>query len=140
MQHYAMNWANLTSLCRVLKFAIVQIFGNMAHVKQYKHFLFIETSSDAVQDEFGNWVGNGGISRKFISMCREESNGGGTEIQVAGGEYQISSSVIQCPVTCPFVPKGTKVIVANDVDCKDVRIEGVCLNCDPAQLHTRIWV
>ena len=68
----------------------------MAFVKQYPHFLFIEEAGESMQDANGNWT-ECEVSRKFISMCREESDGKGTEYQVAGGEYQKATSVIQCP-------------------------------------------
>lgn len=111
----------------------------MAMVKQYPHYLFIEDAEISVQDEQGNWT-ESTVSRKFISMCREESDGRGTEFQVAGGEYHKATSVIQCPKNCPKVSKGTMIFVANDHDCADVRISGICLNFDPAQLHSRLWV
>jgi len=108
-------------------------------VKQYPHYLFIEEAGESVQDEQGNWT-ECKVSRKFISMCREETDGKGTEYQVAGGEYQKATSVIQCPKNCPVVSRGTKAIVANDQECTDIRISGICLNFDPAQLHSRLWV
>lgn len=111
----------------------------MAIVKQYPHFLFVEDAGESVQDSQGNWT-ECELSRKFISMCREESDGKGAEYQVAGGEYHKATSVIQLPKTCPKVTKGAKVIIANDLECKDIRIAGICLNFDPAQLHSRLWV
>lgn len=111
----------------------------MAMVKQYPHFLFIEVAEDSIQDEQGNWAETQ-VSRKFISMCREESDGRGAEFQVAGGDFHKATSLIQCPKTCPKVTIGTKVIIANDRDCSDVRITGECLNFDPSQLHCRLWL
>lgn len=111
----------------------------MAFVKQYPHFLFMEDSTESIQDADGNWT-ECTVSRKFLSMCREESDGRGTEFQVAGGEYHKATSVIQCPKNCPKVSKGARILVANDPECADVRIEGICLNFDPAQLHARLWV
>ena len=111
----------------------------MARVKQYPHYLFIEVAPESVQDAKGAWVETE-PSRKFISMCREESDGRGAEYQVAGGEYHKETSLIQCPKSCPFVTKGAKVYVANDRDCTDIRISGECLNFDPDQLHCRLWL
>lgn len=111
----------------------------MAIVIQYPHYLFIEIAADSVQNADGSWT-ECEPSRKFISMCREESDGRGTEFQVAGGEYHKATSVIQCPKGCPKVDKGTKIFVANDRECADVRISGICLNFDQAQLHSRLWV
>lgn len=108
-------------------------------IKQYPHYLFIEEAAESVQDEQGNWTEMKPTMR-FISMCRAESDGKGTEYQVAGGEFQKTTAVIQCPKTCPKVSIGSKVIIANDASCNDVRILGVCLNFDASQLHTRLWV
>ena len=126
-------------LPHVRKFATVQICGDMAAVRQYPHFLFIEDAAESVQDAGGNWI-ECESSRKFISMCREESDGKGTEYQVAGGKTQKATSVIQLPTTCPKVAKGAMVVIANDMDCSDIRIAGICLNFDKAQLHSRLWV
>lgn len=110
-------------------------------IKQYPHYLFVESpATDSVQDEDGNWTEETTMSRDFISMCREESDGKGTEYQVAGGDFQKSTSIIQCPKSCPVVAKGTRVFVTNDPDGNDVRISGICLNFDPAQLHSRLWL
>lgn len=92
-----------------------------------------------MQDENGYWTEED-RTIVFLSECREESDGRGTEFQVAGGEYHKATSVIQCPKGCPKVDKGTKIFVANDRECADVRISGICLNFDPAQLHSRLWV
>ena len=126
-------------LPHVRKFATVQICGDMAAVKQYPHFLFIEDAAESVQDAGGNWI-ECESSRKFISMCREESDGKGPEYQVAGGKTQKATSVIQLPTTCQKVAKGAMVVIANDMDCSDIRIAGICLNFDKAQLHSRLWV
>ena len=107
--------------------------------KQYPHYLFIEEAGESVQDSQGIWT-ESETTRKFISMCREESDGKGAEYQVAGGEYHKATSTIQLPKSCPKVAKGAKVIIANDAECADVRIAGVCLNFDPAQFHSRLWV
>ena len=56
----------------------------MGIVKQYPHYLFIEVAPESIQDEKGAWTETE-PSRKFISMCREESDGRGAEYQVAGG-------------------------------------------------------
>ncbi len=111
----------------------------MANVKQYPHFLFIEETPESVQDAAGNWI-ESESSRKFISMCREESDGKGTEYQVAGGKTQKATSVIQLPTTCPMVAKGAMVVIANDMDCSDIRMIAICLNFDAAQLHSRLWL
>lgn len=108
-------------------------------VKQYPHYLFIEDATESYQDELGNWVVSE-TSCKFISMCREETNGKGTELKIAGGDFIKASSLVQCPTTCPIVENGTKIIVADDPDCHNVRISGVSLKFDKGQLHSRLWV
>lgn len=111
----------------------------MARIRQYPHFLFVETPAESIQDENGDWTENA-VTRTFVSMCREEKDGRGQEFATGGGEYHKVTSTIQCPKSCPAVAIGSRVIVANDDSCSDIRISGVVLNCDPAQLHTRIWV
>lgn len=111
----------------------------MATLTQYPHFLFAEVAAESTQDERGNWS-DGEVSRNFISMCRDEPDGKGTEYQVAGGQYVKSTALIQAPVGCPKIEKGAKVIVANDKGCTDIRIAGIVLNFSAGQLHTRIWV
>ena len=111
----------------------------MANVKQYPHFLFIEETPESVQDAEGNWI-ESESSRKFLSRCREESDGRSTEYQVAGGKSYKATSVIQLPKSCQKVNKGARVIIANDIDCSDIRISGICLNFDAAQLHSRLWL
>ena len=111
----------------------------MANVKQYPHFLFVEETPESVQDAAGNWI-ESESSRKFLSVCREESDGRGTEYQVAGGKTIKATSVIQLPKSCPKVDKGARVIIANDMDCSDIRMIAICLNFDAAQLHSRLWV
>ena len=111
----------------------------MAKIVQYPHYLFIVESSESTQDEQGYWT-ESESSRKYLSLCREESDGRGTEFQVAGGKTYKATSVIQLPKSCPTVSKGAKVIIANDIDCSDIRITGICLNFDAAQLHSRLWL
>ena len=111
----------------------------MAKVKQYPHSLFVEEAAESVQDAAGNWT-ESESSRKFLSKCREEPDGRGTEYQVAGGKTIKATSVIQLPKTCPKVDKGARVIIANDIDCSDIRMIAICLNFDAAQLHSRLWV
>ncbi len=111
----------------------------MAFVKQYPHYLFLASPADeAVQNEDGEFQEQT-QGTTFLSMCRDEADGRGTEIQVGGMMHKVTS-LIQLPKTCPKVNEGAKVIVANDAECLDVRITGVCLKFDPAQLHSRLWL
>jgi len=112
-------------------------------VRQYPHYLFVVGSgAESVQDENGNWVtpsdspseGPEGVP------CREETDGRGSEIQVAGGTFHRFTSLVLLPKGAQKVEAGTTVFVANDADGKDVRIQGVVLKYDVGQLHNRLWV
>lgn len=111
----------------------------MARVKQYPHYLFIDDVTESVQDEQGNWT-ESTATKTFVSMCRVEVDGKGTEYEVAGGEYHKATAVIQLPTSCPKIEKGANVTVSDDAECTDIRITGICLNFDKAQLHSRLWV
>jgi hypothetical protein len=110
----------------------------MAFVKQYPHFLFLATPGETVRNDDGDFVA-GTPTNTFLSSCREETDGRGSEIQVGGVAHKVTS-LIQLPKTCPDVALGAKVIVANDANCSDVRITGVCLNFKRDQLHARLWL
>ena len=111
----------------------------MARVKQYPHYLFVETPAESVKDENGDYS-NSNVGHEFLSMCREETAGRGDEYDSGNGTFIKATAVIQCPKTCPAIAKGATIIVANDAECTDVRISGKVLNCDKAQLHTRVWL
>ena len=110
----------------------------MASVKQYPHFIFLVTPAQSEQNEDGDFVA-GTPTNTLLSKCREETDGRGTEIQVGGIAHKVTS-LIQLPKDCPDVSLGAKIIVANDADCSDVRITGVCLNFKRDQLHCRLWL
>lgn len=111
----------------------------MALVKQYPHHLFVETPAMSEQDEQGDWVGLPS-TREYIGRCREETEGKGSEVQVAGGVFRQFSSLIQLPRGTGHIADGTRIIVSNDKEGNDIRIEGYTLKCDVGQLHTRLWV
>lgn len=118
----------------------VQTCGNMAMIKQYPHFLFVCDAPEAVQDGNGNWVSSDDTGLKFVSKCREETGGVGAEYQVAGGTFRKASALIQLPKGVANIPDGAKVVVSNDVDGNDVRIQGTVLHFDFGQLHSRLWL
>ena len=122
----------------VLKSETSQTFGDMAFVKQYPHFMFVVASETSTQDENGDFPVNT-PANTFVSRCREETDGRGSEIQVGGMMHKVTS-LIQLPKDCPDVQLGDNVIVANDAECSDVRITGVCLNFKRDQLHCRLWL
>lgn len=112
----------------------------MARVEQYKHYLFAVEGGEAVKDESGAWTDNTEERLVFLSRCREEADGRGTEINVGGGKFHKVTSLIQLPKTAPVVELGASVLVSDDPEGKEVRIKGVCLKFDAAQLHSRLWV
>ena len=98
----------------------------MARVKQYPHYLFVETpSGESTQDANGDWVENS-TTRTLLSSCREEKDGRGQEFKAGDGTFHKTI--------------GSRVIIANDVDCTNERLSGVVLNCESAQMHVRLWV
>lgn len=109
-------------------------------VKQYPHYLFALIGGDTVQDENGDWVQPGEAAKQFISTCREETDGRGTEIKVADGTFHKITSLIQLPKGSPKVEIGITVFVTNDPDGMDARIKGIVLKFDNGQLHNRLWV
>jgi len=109
-------------------------------IKQYPHYLFaIVAGGESVQDDEGNWI-DSETTTEFISACREETNGRGAEIQVAGGTFHQFTSLIQLPKDSPKIEVGTNIFVADDENGSDVRIQGVVLKFDKGQLHNRLWV
>ena len=106
---------------------------------QYPHYLFAVNSGDSTQDGNGNWS-DSETTNIFISICREETDGRGSEIQVAGGTFHRFTSLIQLPKGAQKVEVGSTVFVANKADGTNIRIQGVVLKYDVGQLHSRLWV
>ena len=121
----------------VQKFVTVQIIGDM--VEQYPHFLFVINGGESMQDEDGNWTQQE-ETIEFVSKCREETNGKGSQIQVAGGKFHVFASLIQLPKSTLLIGDGTTVFVTNDEAGKSVRVKGDSLKYDVGQLHLRLWV
>ena len=111
----------------------------MARVVQYPHYLFALETTDDHRDEDGNWI-PGTTEMVFIGKCREETNGKGSQIQLAGGTFHVYSSLIQLPKGTRKIAEGTKIAVTDDQNGEDVRIEGDVLKFDPGQLHSRLWL
>jgi hypothetical protein len=109
-------------------------------IVQYPHYLFaVNAGGDSVQDENGNWS-DAETTNIFISTCREETDGRGSEIQVAGGTFHRFTSLIQLPKGTQKVKVGSTIFVANNADGTDIRIQGIVLKYDVGQLHSRLWV
>ncbi len=94
---------------------------------------------ESTQDSTGAWV-EASTSSRVLSECREETNGKGVEIPIAGGEFRRFSSLILLPKNCPIVKEGTQVSVSNDREGKEIRIRGEVLKFDKGQLHNRLWL
>lgn len=108
-------------------------------IVQYPHYLFAIIGGESVQDENGDWV-QPEEQVEMISMCREETNGKGSQIQIAGGTFHVFASLIQLPKGAPRVDVGTTVFVADDESGESVRVKGTALKFDSGQLHSRLWV
>lgn len=108
-------------------------------VIQYPHYLFAILGGESVQDEDGNWT-EPEERIEMLSMCREETNGKGSQIQIAGGTFHVFASLIQLPKGSPSVDVGTTVFVADDEAGTSIRIKGTALKFDSGQLHSRLWL
>ena len=108
-------------------------------VNQYPHYLFAVKTSESEQGEDGYWS-DGESSIELLSMCREETDDRGSEVQTADGTYRKFSSLIQMPKGRLTIKEGTRVFVAEDADGDFVRVWGVVLKFDKGQLHSRLWV
>lgn len=108
-------------------------------VKQYPHYLFALTSEAATQNADGDFVG-GEAQYTFISMCREETNGRGSKLEVGDGAFIVYTSLIQLPKDSASVVEGQEVAVFNDEARTSLRVSGECLKFDNGQLHNRLWL
>jgi hypothetical protein len=109
-------------------------------VNQYPHYLFVASSEgEATQNDDGEWVVPPS-SRVLVGACREETNGRGSQIAAADGKYITFQSLIQLPAGTKPVAVGTPVTIADDAECKSVRVTGTCMKFDVGQLHCRLWL
>ncbi len=108
-------------------------------IVQYPHYLHAVIGGESTQDDNGNWIQQE-EEVVFISKCREETNGKGTQIQIAGGSFYVFASLIQLPRGAKQVSVGTQVFVSNDESGSNVRVKGTALKFDAGQLHSRLWV
>lgn len=106
---------------------------------QYPHYLYAVEGADSIQDASGNWI-NTQSTNVFISACREETDGRGSEIKVAGGTFHRFTSLIQLPKGALTVEVGTRVFIANNANGTDIRISGVVLKYDKGVYHSRLWI
>lgn len=110
-------------------------------VTQYPHYLFVLISgSDSVQDENGNWVSSE-PSWSFHSMCREETNGAGRQINGVDGKATVFSSTVFMPKGTAKIEEGTQILVSQiKSENGPFRVKGAVLKFDPNQLNCRLWV
>lgn len=109
-------------------------------VKQYPHYLFALSSEAATQNADGDFVDSGEKQYIFISMCREETNGRGSKLEVGDGTFIVYTSLIQLPKGSASVVEGQTVAVFDDEARTSLRVSGECLKFDNGQLHNRLWL
>ncbi len=80
---------------------------------QYPHFLYIRTSTEAVQNETGSWV-EAEETARYIGVCRDETGGRGSEAHVAQAVFRDYKSLIQAPVGTEHIAEGTEVFVTDE--------------------------
>lgn len=111
----------------------------MAAIAQYPHYLFAVETTESCRDDDGNWI-PGQTTVVFKSRCREETNGKGSQIQLAGGNFHIFSSLVQLPKGTSKITEGSEVIITDDAEGNDIRIKGEVLKFSKEQLHSRLWI
>lgn len=124
--------------------------------RQYPHWLYVRFASQAEQNEqTGQWEAQPGAWQR-LCQCREETNGRGSQIQAAGGEFVTFGAVVHIPAKGILLPLGTEVAVSDfslymgnfdtpgyveqSVASGQFRIHGFCLKFDKGRLHSRLWV
>lgn len=98
------------------------------------------TSEAATQNADGDFVSESEAQYTFLSMCREETNGRGSKLEVGDGTFIVFTSLIQLPKDSASVVEGQKVAVFDDAACTSLRVSGECLKFDNGQLHNRLWL
>lgn len=109
-------------------------------MKQYPHLLYgASATGDSTRDNDGNW-NTLTTTYPLISVCREETDGRGQEIQGADGKFHKYSSVIYLPLSSPDVEFGRIIYVRDSSTVTTDRIKGSVLKFDRSQMHCRLWV
>lgn len=105
-------------------------------IKQYPYVLHILQTGEVTFTPEGDPVAP--VST-FVphAKCRDESNSGSKQINLADGTAYIFQALIQLPKGTPNVKVGTSVKVLQDAD---VRLIGTVKAFRQDQLHCRIWV
>jgi hypothetical protein len=108
-------------------------------VTQYPHYMYVVETVETQRDAKGNYIPTTETER-FVSKCREETNGKGRQIE-RGGEFIVFSSLIQLPLNCETIKEGSVVqIYGMNDDIPILRIKGKVLKFDKGQLHNRLWI
>lgn len=108
-------------------------------MKQYPHFLYSDVLSESTRDDDGNWSIQTPVPT-ILSACREETDGRGSEVQSADGNFRKYTSIIYLPKSAADVLEGTVVYVRNSESDTANRIKGPVIKFDRGQLNCRIWV
>jgi hypothetical protein len=109
-------------------------------VEQYPHYLCALSSEAATQNDDGDFVSESDAQYTLVSMCREETNGRGSKLEVGDGTFVVFTSLIQLPKGSASVEVGQKVAVFDDAAFTSLRVSGECLKFDNGQLHNRLWL
>jgi len=109
-------------------------------MKRYPHFLYgASLATDSTRDDNGGYVAQT-ATNPLISVCREETDGRGLEIQGADGKFHKYSSVVYLPLGCPDVEFGRPIYIRDSTTSTADRIKGTVLKFDRSQMHCRLWV
>ena len=131
----------------------------MVGLEQYPHFLYRKIPGAITRDADGNYTDGNSEAWEFVSKCREETNGKGTQVNTSDGRTLVYSSLVQLPQSdTVFVPEGTEVFVAREqlstsslqtltdeglkvlALSRTIATKGVCLKFDQGRLHSRLWI
>lgn len=116
-------------------------------VEQYPQYLYYkQLSGDSYQDADNNWV-TPVPTWALHSMCREETNGAGRQINGVDGKATVFSSTVYMPKDTVKIPEGTEILVSESEleyevgnEQGPIRVKGVNLKFAPGQLNCRLWV
>lgn len=111
------------------------------NIVQYPHFLYVkDLETTATQDADGNWISSA-PTWIFHSICREETNGSGRQVNGPDGKAVVYSSMVYAPNSASKVPENAEIMVVETKSTAGIiRVKGVCMKCDVSQLHVRLWV
>ena len=114
----------------------------------FPHYLFLCTSSFSSQQADGTWS-ESTPSLSFVCRCREEANSKGQEVpiantlyhhvQSANASFRRFASVVYLPKGTLKIPIGTTIMVCNDAQGTEVRLQANVQKYDQGQLHCRLW-